>query len=144
MKDNYTIVKENFDTNTGITTVEISTVLGNFIGTTTIDDTDAAYPSLYHATEIAIAKALKKFSKAAIRVIKAELRTLKGMVTETFGHGPIDTKSHAVKVLLSHRKAKEKELKLWQTRYDNINNNIISRIAMRDKLVKKYIEKENN
>lgn len=144
MKDNYTIVKENFDTNTGVTTVEISTVLGNFIGTTTIDDIDAAYPSLYHATEIAIAKALKKFSKAAIRVIKAELRILKGMVTETFGHGPIDTKSHAVKVLLSYRKAKEKELKLWQTRYDNINNNIISRIAMRDKLVKKYIEKENN
>ena len=143
MTDKYTIIKESFDTTSGVTTVEISTVLGNFVGTTTIDDIDAQYPSLYHANEIAMAKALRKFAKAAIRTLKMEVKMLKCMVTETFGHGPVDTKSHPVKVLLSTLKTKEKELALWMPRYEAMSASITNRIAARDKIVKGYMDKVN-
>ena len=60
MTDKYTIIKENFDTITGITTVIISTHLGHFEGITVIDNIDAEYPSVYQGYEIALAKALRK------------------------------------------------------------------------------------
>lgn len=143
MTDKYNIIKESFDTTSGVTTVEISTVLGNFVGTTTVDNIDAQYPSVYHANEIAMAKALRKFAKAAIRTLKMEVKMLKGMVTETFGHGYVDAKSHPVKVLLSTLKTKEKELTLWKSRYEAMSESIINRIAARDKIVKGYMDKDN-
>jgi hypothetical protein len=144
MTDKYTIIKENFDTTNGTTTVIISTHLGHFEGTTVIDDIDAEYPSVYQGYEIALAKALRKFAQAAARILKHEIKTLSNMISETFGHGPVDAKSHPVKVLLATTKMKKEELKLWQDRIANITTTIKNRIITRDKLVAKYNKDKNN
>ena len=76
MKDKYTIIKEEFDTKTGITTVTINTDCGAFTGSVKLDDIDAQYPSIYHANELALAKALRKYAKQMALITREKLKPL--------------------------------------------------------------------
>ena len=143
MKDNFVVLNEHSTADGGYY-IQINTHLGAFSGYTTPDQIDKQYPSQFHASEIALAKALRKFAQAATRILKHEIKTLSNMISETFGHGPVDAKSHPVKVLLATTKMKKEELKLWQDRIENITATIKNRIITRDRLVAKYNKDKNN
>lgn len=147
MKDRYTIIKEEFDTITGITTVIINTDIGTFEGETKMDDIDVQYPSIYHANEIAIAKALRKYAKAMLIITREKMQPLQAILHQCVW---IDDNSDnliwgkATYLIRKEIVKLEKEKKLWEKRIEVMSKNITQRIAARDKIVKEYIEKENN
>lgn len=141
MTDKYVITREDYDAITGITTVTINTHIGQFTGTTKIDEIDAEYPSVFQGHEIALAKALRKYAAAACIVLKNEIKTLSSMIKQAFTHSSKVT--HPIKIMIATRKERQKELELWKRRIEVLSQRITNRIATRDRLVKKYSEKKD-
>lgn len=143
MKDNYVILNES-EYDNGAYEITINTHLGIFKGYTEPDKIDFLYPSIYHASEIATAKALRKFAEAAANQLKREIKLLEGMIKQAvdFSDGPRDIDNNSFRILNGTLKQKQKELKKWNGRVESLTVTIQNRIAARDKLVKKYIEKD--
>lgn len=142
MKDNYIILSEEF--NGSAYQITINTHLGSFSGFTSPDEIDSKYPSRYHAGEIALAKALRKFAEAAVNQLKREIKLLEGMIKQAvdFANGPQDIDNTSFRILNGTIKQKKKELKKWNDRVEVLTLSIQRRIAARDKIVKNYIEKD--
>lgn len=141
MKENFEIIKENFNTTTGETIIVINTNYGTFSGVTKIDEIDAQYPSIYHASEIALAKAQKKWAKAMIIMIREKMKSIHSIIKQ-FPDCPFpQPNSHEARLVFSAYKETKKELEQWTKRLHNLNQYIISRIKVRDMMVKKYLDK---
>lgn len=144
MKDNYTIEKEIFDTATGITTITINTNYGSFTGSVKLDDIDAQYPSLYHAKELALLKALRKYAKQVIIIIKEKIKTLNSILLQCEW---LDNETEyqpwgkATFLIRKEIENLEKDLKKWNDNKELVSNAIVSRITTRDKIVKRYLDK---
>lgn len=144
MKDNYVILYEiGYDSKAGYE-IAINTHLGVFVGYTEADEIDAKYPSLYHASEIALAKALRKFAKAAIKKLNREIAVIDGMIKQAcdMADGPEDIDNGAFRIMNGTLKQKRKEAEKWTARVQALTNSIKERIAARDKIVAGYIEKD--
>ena len=139
MKDNYVILDE-YSTPEGYYYIEINTHLGSFRGDTMPDDIDSKYPSTYHASEIALAKALRKFAEAAVSSLKREVKLLEGLVKQSIdiADNDYDIDNTSFRLINGTLKQKKKELKLWESRVHGLSLNITNRIAARDKLVAGY------
>ena len=139
MKDNYVILDE-YSTPEGYYYIEINTHLGSFRGDTMPDDIDSKYPSTYHASEIALAKALRKFAEAAVSSLKREVKLLEGLVKQSIdiAENDYDIDNTSFRLINGTLKQKKKELKLWESRVHGLSLNITNRIAARDKLVAGY------
>ena len=139
MKDNYVILDE-YSTPEGYYYIEINTHLGSFRGDTMPDDIDSKYPSTYHASEIALAKALRKFAEAAVSSLKREVKLLEGLMKQSIdiAENDYDIDNTSFRLINGTLKQKKKELKLWESRVHGLSLNITNRIAARDKLVVKY------
>lgn len=147
MKDRYTIIKEEFDTNTGITTVTINTDCGAFTGTVKLDDIDAKYPSVFHAYELALSKALRKYAKQMVLITREKLQPLYAVLKQCRW---VDNNSYNIVVwsqatYLIHKEIDklENELSIWNKRIEAMSTVIKERISARDKLVKRYLDKNN-
>jgi hypothetical protein len=143
MKDNYVILDE-YSTPEGYYYIEINTHLGSFYGNTMPDEIDSQYPSTYHASEIALAKALRKFSEAAVNSIKREIKLLEGLVKQSIdiAVASYDIDNTSFRLINGTLKQKKKELKVWEDRVKGLSLNITNRIAARDKIVASYIKKD--
>ena len=139
MKDNYVILDEIAYDNGGYEIV-INTAIGTFTGYTEPDEIDSQYPSIFHASEIALAKALRKFSEAAVNSIKREIKLLEGLVKQSvdmaFDNYDIDNTSF--RLINGTLKQKKKELQVWESRITGLTLNITNRIRERDRIVAKY------
>ena len=69
MKESFVILNE-IAYDGGAYEITINTSIGTFTGYTETDEIDAQYPSIYHASEIALTKALRKFAEATVNVLK--------------------------------------------------------------------------
>jgi hypothetical protein len=147
MKDRYSIINEEFDTLTGTTTVTINTDYGTFTGKTKLDNIDAEYPSIFHANEIALAKALRKYAKHMALITREKLQPLYAIVkqyawtaknTNTLPWG------HVVLLISREIEKLEKELDLWQKRIEATSSMITNRITARDKIIKTYYKNKDN
>ena len=145
MKDNYVILDEIAYEDGAYETI-INTSLGVFVGKTEPDAVDSQYLSIFHASEIALAKALRKFSEAAVARIKSEIKLIESMIKQSldFANDPADIDNTSFRVLNGTLKQKKKDLKLWKSRVIGLTLNIRNRIAARDKIVSEYIEKDKN
>jgi hypothetical protein len=147
MKDNYVILDE-IAYDDGAYEVTINTHIGTFTGYTEPDETDAKYLSIYHASEIALGKALRKYAEAMVNILKRDIKMLQGMIKQAcdfavnYGLGDLDIDNTSFRIMNGTLKQKQKELKLWESRCLGVTQNIINRIAARDKLVAKYVEKD--
>lgn len=143
MKDNYVILNE-IAYDTGAYEVIINTHLGAFKGFTEPDEIDVKYPSIYHASEIALAKALRKFAEAATAQLKREIYLIESMIKQVtdnaFDYYDLDNSSF--RTMNGTLKQKRKEYEKWSKRVTALSESIINRIAARDKIVAKYIEKD--
>lgn len=139
MKDNYVILDEIAYDNGAYETI-INTAIGTFTGYTEPDEIDSQYPSIYHASEIALAKALRKFSEAAVNSLKREIKLLKGLVKQSvdMAFDDYDIDNTSFRLINGTLKQKRKELKVWEDRVKGLSLNIINRVAARDKIVAKY------
>lgn len=144
MKSNFEIVREEYNPTTYESIVEIHTNLGNFIGTTIADEEDQIYPSQFQGNAIAMSKALKKYAKAAIRQLKAELTVADRMLSAWGWSQPDKNEPHYDIYLQHYRYYKDKcvELELWQTRLRNLDTGIENRISARNRILQSYREKE--
>lgn len=144
MKDGYRIIKEEFDTITGITTVTINTDYGAFTGTVKLDDIDSKYPSIYHANELALAKALRKFAKQMVIITKEKIQPLRAVMNQCFyidDHSSVLVWGKATFLIRREIEKLEKELSLWEQRIEVLSKSIEDRITARDRLVKSYLDK---
>lgn len=143
MKDNYVILDEIAYDDGAYETI-INTAIGTFTGYTEPDEIDSKYPSIYHASEIALAKALRKFSEAAVNSLKREVKLLEGLVKQSvdIAVDDYDIDNTSFRLINGTLKQKRKELKVWESRVQGLSSNIVNRIAARDKLVAKYIKKD--
>lgn len=144
MKDKYKIIKEEFDTITGITTVIINTDCGAFTGSVKLDDIDAQYPSIYHANELALSKALRKYAKQMALITREKIKPLKAVMKQCSyinQHSYEYPYGRATFLIRKEIEKLEEELKLWNKRIEVMTNTINQRIAARDKIVKIYLDK---
>ena len=143
MKEKYVILDE-YSTPEGYYYIEINTHLGSFYGNTMPDEIDSKYPSTYHASEIALAKALRKFAEAAVSSLKREIKLLEGLVKQSvdIAFDDYDIDNTSFRLINGTLKQKKKELKVWEARVTGISSNILNRIAARDKIVANYIKKD--
>ena len=147
MKDNYVILDEiAYDTGAYETT--INTPIGVFTGYTEPDETDAKYPSIYHASEIALGKALRKYAEASVNLLRHDIKMLNDMIKQACdcarvsGLLDIDIDNTSFRIMNGTLKQKQKELKLWESRVEGLTKNIVNRVSARDKIVAKYIEQD--
>lgn len=145
MKDNYTMIEDYYYPD-GSYYVIINTALGVFKGSTMPDEIDKEYLSQYHAAEIALNKALQKFSKAAIRQLKAELTVLNNLRKQAIDFAiDIDDFSNTTYQLVEGTiKQKRKELEKWEKRKQALATNLKERIAARDKIILNYKNRGQN
>ena len=143
MKENYVILNES-EYDNGAYEITINTHLGIFKGYTEPDKIDFLYPSKYHASEIALTKALRKFAEAAVSSLKREIKLLEGLVKQSVDSADVDydVDNTSFRLINGTLKQKKKELKKWNDRVEVLTFSIQRRIAARDKLVKNYIEKD--
>lgn len=134
MRDNYTIIKEEFNKETGVSTVTINTHYGAFTGITKMDELDAKYPSTFQGCEIALSKALKKFTKAVITILKEKIKTLRELV-----HSGIKSRP-----LFKEIKKLEQEKEMWENRYVSLGSCIKTRVESRDMIIKRIAAKNNS
>lgn len=139
MKDNYVILDEIAYDNGAYETI-INTAIGTFTGYTEPDEIDSQYPSIYHASEIALAKALRKFAEATVNSLKREIKLLKGLVKQSIdiAENDYDIDNTSFRLINGTLKQKKKELKVWEDRVKGLSLNIINRVAARDKFIAKY------
>ena len=139
MKENYVILDE-YSTPEGYYYIEINTHLGSFRGDTMPDEIDSNYPSTYHASEIALAKALRKFAETAVSSLKREIKLLKGLIKQSVDMAvdDYDIDNTSFRLINGTLKQKKKELKVWEDRVKGLSLNIVNRVAARDKIVAKY------
>lgn len=143
MNSHFEIIKEEYNPETYESIVEIHTHYGNFIGTTVADELDQEYPSQFQGNAIALAKALRKFAKAVVRQLKAEVKIADRMLS-TWGWGaPKRDEEHYPIYLEQYRYYRNKctELGLWEQRVRNLDESIINRIRARECILKTYREK---
>ena len=146
MKDRYNIIKESFDTETGITTVAINTDCGVFEGKVKLDDLDAQYPSLFHASELALSKALRKYAKQMALITREKIQPLRAVMAQCLWCDDNTDKlifGQATFIIRREIEKLEKELALWNARVEAMTKAISDRIAARDKIVKEYLDKNN-
>lgn len=143
MKDNYVILNE-IAYDTGAYEVIINTHLGTFKGFTEPDEIDVKYPSIYHASEIALAKALRKFAEAAVAQLKREINLIENMMKQVTDNASdyYEVDNSSFRTMNGTLKQKKKEYEKWSNRVAALSISLINRIAARDKIVAKYIEKD--
>lgn len=147
MKDNFVILNEIAYEDGGYETI-INTPIGTFAGYTEPDETDAKYPSIYHAAEISLSKALRKYAEAAVNLLKREVKMLQGMLKQACdaamasNYSDMEIDNTSFRIINGTLKQKQKELKIWESRVNTTTKNIINRIASRDKIVAGYQNKD--
>lgn len=143
MKEKYVILDE-IAYDTGAYEVIINTHLGAFKGFTEPDEIDVKYPSIYHASEIALAKALRKFAEATAAQLKREINLIENMMKQVtdnaFDYYDVDNSSF--RTMNGTLKQKKKEYEKWSKRVSVLSESIINRVTARDKIVAKYVEKD--
>ena len=148
MKDSYVILDENLYDNGGYEVI-INTHIGTFTGYTEPDEVDAKYPSVIHASEIALAKALRKFSEAAVNLLKRDIKMLEGMIKQAcdcalsdYGDCESDLDNASFRIMNGTLKQKKKELKIWEDRIKGVTLNIVNRVTARDRIVANYVKQD--
>jgi hypothetical protein len=143
MKDTYVIISEtSFDN--GAYEITINTHLGSFTGYTKPDEIDSKYLSKYHASEIALTKALRKFGEAIVSVTKREIKLLESLMKQSIDSAveDCDVDNTSFRLINGTLRQKQKELKDWQERVDGLTKSIKIRVSERDKLVARYVAKD--
>lgn len=143
MKDTYVIINEtSFDN--GAYEITINTHLGSFTGYTEPDEIDSKYLSKYHASEIALAKALRRFGEAIVSVTKREVKLLESLMKQSIDAAveDYDVDNTSFRLINGTLRQKQKELKHWQERIDGLTKVIKMRVSERDKLVARYVAKD--
>ena len=143
MKSKYTIIREEYNPETFESLVEIETSIGRFIGTTIAEGIDQEYPSMLQGNQIALAKAQKKFAKAAIRIIKAEIAIYRNCLAcfqpvdhfwDEEGYNNLNKEYH-------HKIA---ELATWKRRLINVGQTVQLRVAARDRITETFLKKNKD
>ena len=145
MKDRYTIIKEEFNSTTGETIVIINTDIGAFTGKVTIDGIDEKYPSLYHSHELALAKALRKYAKQMVVIIREKIQPLKAVLNQCLyvaAHSEEIVYGKATYLIKKELAKLEKDLAMWKNRVSAMSKTIENRIEARERIFKSYIQKD--
>lgn len=145
MKDNYVILDEIAYDDGAYETI-INTAIGTFTGYTEPDEIDSQYPSIYHASEIALAKALRKFAEAALARTKSEIKLIQSMIKQSidFAFDAADIDNTSFRILNGTLKQKQKDVTMWEARIAALTDKIVKRVASRDQMVAKYVKKGQN
>lgn len=143
MKDTYTIIYENLDDDNNYI-IKINTPIGVFAGKTRPDKEDSLCPSAYHASEIALAKALEKYAKATISILQREINMLKNIIKQIDDNKKTKESysNTAFCTIWGTLKQKEKELQKWNSQKANIAKSLQMRIAARERVVAAYQKKD--
>ena len=137
MKETCRITREEFNAETGVTTVTIVTDFGSFTGVTKIDGIDAEYPSLFHGYEIASAKAHRKWARAMKVIIREKMRALNSIIKQMPNCANPQPGSHEAQLV-------SKEYELWSRREIAMTESIKNRIKARDMIMLRYAQAKEN
>ena len=143
MKESFVILDE-IAYDSGAYEVTINTTIGTFTGYTEPDEIDSQYPSIYHASEIALAKALRKFAEATVNTLKRDIKLLGGLMKQSvdMAKDRFDIDNTSFRLINGTLKQKQKDLVKWEGRVEYLSNKLIDRIQARDKIVANYIKKD--
>lgn len=143
MKESFVILDE-VAYGSGAYEVTINTSIGTFTGYTEPDEIDAQYPSIYHASEIALTKALRKFAEATVNLLKRDIKLLGGLMKQSvdMAKDRFDIDNTSFRLINGTLKQKQKDLVKWEGRVDYLSNKLIDRVQARDKIVANYLKKD--
>lgn len=137
MRQDYKIIKEEYNTETLLSTVTIQTDIGIFTGYSKAYDCDCKYPSIHHGHQIALTKALQKFVNKTIKLINKDIALLEKMKKEIR-----DSQSFEAGIIYNYLNNRQIEVTQWYNRQYNLEKSLKDRLQSRDALVEKY-EKKN-
>lgn len=143
MKESFVILDEAAY-GSGAYEVTINTPIGTFTGYTEPDEIDAQYPSTYHASEIALTKAMRKFAEATVNLLKRDIKLLGGLMKQSvdMAKDRFDIDNTSFRLINGTLKQKQKDLAKWEGRVDYLSKKLIDRVQSRDKIVANYIKKD--
>lgn len=144
MKETCRITREEFNAETGETTVTITTDFGSFTGVTKIDGIDAEYPSLFHGYEIASAKAHRKWARAMKVIIREKMRALNSIIKQMPNCANPQPGSHEAQLVRKEYEAAVEEYELWSRREIAMTESIKNRIKARDMIMLRYANAKEN
>lgn len=137
MRQDYKIIKEEYDTNTLLSTVTIQTDIGIFTGYSKAYDCDCKYPSIHHGHQIALTKALQKFVNKTIKLINKDIALIEKMKKEIR-----DNQSFEAGIIRSYLYNKQIEVAQWYNRQYNLEKSLKDRLQSRDALIERYEKKK--
>lgn len=137
MRQDYKIIKEEYNTDTLLSTVTIQTDIGIFTGYSKAYDYDCKYSSIHHGHQIALTKALQKFVKKTITLLNKDIALIEKMKKEIR-----DNNSFEAGIIHNYLKNKQIELTQWCNRQENLGKSLQERLKSRDAILERY-EKKN-
>ena len=137
----FKLVYSDFNKITGISTVTLSTDLGEFTGTAKLHEDDAESASNYFGCQIAETRALIEYSKRKKQVVRQQYLMLKNLYTnisqtKTFDKNCVSARKMRRKIYELH-----KEWRTWRKTIEgleeHIKNSCIAREGMLNRLKNK-------
>lgn len=147
---NITLLKSDFNRETGISTVVINTDIGSFEGKAKADDYDMESPSSFAGCQLAELRALKKYTKEKFSILKRINESLFKMIEEIQTHPDYATNYPftAIKIIENEINRNLYEMEKWcnlnKTLESDIKNfyiNYEKKLKLLDEKIKKIKEK---
>jgi hypothetical protein len=136
------LLNSEFNTESGISEVTIDTDLGRFTGRSVASEEDKKYFSSYRGCEYAEIKAIRKYIKANIKKLKAELKTLTTLQSAYESSPKCNKHSREWKILMKAIYQKQDEIYAETNRAESLTKHLLKTIAERDKILQGYYAKK--
>ena len=137
MRQDYKIIKEEYNKETFVSIVSIQTDIGVFTGKSKAHDIDCKYPSMFHGHEIALTKALLKFAIKTVKIINKDIELLTKMKKEIR-----DDKTFEAKIIKTYLLNSELEKSHWINKVEHLKKHLEQRNHARDLIVDRYETKK--
>jgi len=128
----YKLKNSNYNEETGVSMVEISTRYGNFSATVQMRANEE-YPSKYFGCELAEIKALKKAEKMRLRELRAELKGLRDFFAEMMDTRNFNGYSFPMLKLGEKMVKLRQDIDVCKYNINQLSNNYHKLILSRDK-----------
>lgn len=137
------LLKSEFSMESGISEVTIDTDLGRFSGRSVASEEDKKWFSSYRGCQYAEIKAIRKYLKANIKKLKAELKTLQNLRDAFDNSDKCNENSREWKILMKAIYQKQEEIDEEKNRVESLTNHLLKTIAERDKILQGWYAKKD-
>ena len=135
------LLQSNFDEETGISSVTIGTDYGQFHATSKLHNEDLDISSSYAGCEYAEMRAIIKYMKTKIKIIKIQIKELEDFqkslsLRNDYNHYSIENCKMRRRIYMLN-----KQIKDWQDRAQSLNKKMLSMMEKREHLIEEIIKK---